>query len=106
MVRDAESSTIACNVGGSVLVSNCSNTTFYITAQQVRIHNSRECNFYLRASSSPIIEQCSAMHFAPLDDDQGQWAQVQDFNWLREQHSPNWDVIAPEARVAMQKPVL
>lgn len=31
-------------------------------------------------------------------DETNKWEDVEDFGWLRAQHSPNWDVIPVESR--------
>lgn len=72
--------------------------------------------FYLTAKSNPIIEHCSQMGFGPFIQDkpvfdydgmQGQaeqaglvlepeknfYSRVLDFNWHKQDKSPNWDVI-------------
>lgn len=84
--------------------------TFMLASHQVRIHAARDCGFYLRLRSNPIIEDCSRLGFAPcpadlpldpeqlaaagLAEDTGLWAEVQDFLWLRSTPSPNWCVPA------------
>ena len=42
-------------------ITRCS---MYASAHQIRIHNCRDCNLYVRTKSSPIIEDCSNMGFA------------------------------------------
>ena len=77
-----------------------------LASQQVRIHSSQHCDFYLRVRSNPIIEHSSRLRFAPLSgaaqeeaeagamlSEQGEaesWRAVQDFGWLRTTPSPNW----------------
>ena len=73
----------------------------------MRIHSTHSSQIYLRVASRPIVEDCSAVSFAPwqpltyegseahlqaaqLDSDTGLWSQVQDFKWLRATPSPNW----------------
>ena len=83
--------------------------SIWLASRQVRIHDSRDCQVYLRTASRPIIEDCSGMAFAPwqalsyegaegqlqaaqLQQDSGLWSQVQDFKWLRATPSPHWCV--------------
>lgn len=34
-----------------------------------------------------------------LDSTQNYWDQVDDFNWLKSEHSPNWKVLPEEERL-------
>ena len=81
-----------------------------LASHQVRVHRTINTQLYLRLHSNPIIEHCTGVSVAPyhpLDypgaedalqranlgaaaEQQGLWAQVQDFGWLRSTPSPNW----------------
>ncbi|KAG8071055.1 hypothetical protein GUJ93_ZPchr0006g45064 [Zizania palustris] len=102
-------------VFGSVLIENVEHCTFVMAAHQIRIHEVRATDFYLRARSRPIIEDCSGVRFAPhalkykgieddlrdagLEEETGNWANVDDFKWLRAVQSPNWCLIPEEERL-------
>ena len=91
---------------GSIYVTQCTNCTFYVGSRQLRIHTSRDVDFYVHANSHPIIEHCSSLRFAPypplppayahalaaagLRSEHNQWDCVDDFDWLKASHSPNW----------------
>lgn len=102
-------------VQGSLLIEDCVDCVIHIASRQIRIHDAHECQFFLHVISNPIIEHSSGVGFAPygitydaLEDQmkcagllvpaQGDgsqqyknlWSNVDDFNWLRQQHSPNW----------------
>ena len=80
----------------------------------MRIHTSTDCEFYLYVKSHPIIEHCDRVHFAPynaeyeernsqfeaakFDLEKNNWDKVEDFNWLKTQQSPHWDMISVEKR--------
>jgi len=99
-------------VAGSVYVTECEDCTFYLGSRQLRMHTSSGVDFYVHTSSHPIIEHCKALRFAPypqlpprldgafaaasLKPEQNQWELVDDFDWLKADHSPNWAVL-PEA---------
>ncbi|KAL6058643.1 hypothetical protein QOT17_014682 [Balamuthia mandrillaris] len=99
---------------GSVLLENCHHCTFSLAAHQLRIHSSTECDFYLLARCSPILESCTKLRFAPynfvyprLTSDlehfsvgRNQWDQPQDFNWPNTTINPNWAIIPEEERLA------
>jgi hypothetical protein len=62
--------------------------------------------------SRPIIEDCSGVRFAPyvlnyegieedlkdsgLEEETGNWANVDDFKWLKAMQSPNWCLVPEE----------
>ena len=77
-----------------------------LATHQMRIHAAHRCRLYLRVRSNPVIEDCTALGVAPyaldllacrpalaaagLAEENGLWAAVQDFLWLRATPSPNW----------------
>lgn len=101
-------------VKGSIYVTQCKDCTFYLGSRQLRIHTSQRVDFYVHASSHPILEHCSALRFAPypplpaalggeapfaavgIAPEHNQWHLVDDFDWLKASHSPNWTEL-PEA---------
>jgi len=73
------------------------------------MHESRGVKVFLSCSSRPIIENCQDIEFAGyppviaekagLSNREGheeeEWLSkemVDDFNWLRKEHSPNWTI--------------
>ncbi|KAI8571723.1 hypothetical protein RHMOL_Rhmol01G0141700 [Rhododendron molle] len=99
-------------VFGSVPIEEVEGCVFVLASHQIRIHHARRSDFYLRVRSRPIIEDCSGMRFAPycwgydgidkdlqesnLDEEIGNWANVDDFRWLKAVQSPNWSIL-PES---------
>lgn len=55
---------------GATFVDYAINSMIFIQSHQIRIHNSKNTQFYLTAKSNPIIEHCTQMGFGPflLDD--------------------------------------
>uniref|UniRef100_A0A0E0CLZ7 C-CAP/cofactor C-like domain-containing protein n=1 Tax=Oryza meridionalis TaxID=40149 RepID=A0A0E0CLZ7_9ORYZ len=102
-------------VFGSVLIEDVERCAFVIAAHQIRIHEATATDFYLRVRSRPIIEDCSGVRFAPhalkyegiredlrdagLEEETGNWANVDDFKWLRAVQSPNWCLVPEEERL-------
>ncbi|CAM1320603.1 TBCC (predicted) [Pycnogonum litorale] len=98
----------------SVFIDDCRNCKFAVPCQQLRVHNSEDCHFYVHVTSGgPIIEDSRLLGFAPfnwsyedidehyassgLRSDVNNWNAVNDFNWLAvDQHSPNWFVLEEE----------
>ena len=79
------------------------------------MHTSTNMDIYLHVTSEPIIEDCTDMRFAsypyqevlPADQlhslfvaaglgpEKNLFDHVKDFNWLRQQQSPNWRLLEP-----------
>jgi hypothetical protein len=69
------------------------------------MHDSRDTHVYLSCSSRPIIENATNIAFTEYPNVIGktigvavhseEWLDkelVEDFNWLRKEHSPNWRI--------------
>lgn len=100
---------------GSIHIEEVEGCLFMLSSHQIRIHHARKTDFYLRVRSRPIIEDCSGVRFAPyslsydgiekdlkdsnLDEETGNWANVDDFKWLRAVHSPNWSILPESERI-------
>ncbi|KAG0225537.1 hypothetical protein BGW41_004676 [Actinomortierella wolfii] len=101
-------------VSGSILLYDCQDCTLVGACHQSRMHTSSNMTIYLHVTSEPIIEDCTDMRFAPygnilpdeqldqlfqranLDRSRNFYDRVKDFNWLRQQQSPNWRLLSPE----------
>ncbi|XP_051117994.1 tubulin-folding cofactor C [Andrographis paniculata] len=104
-------------VMGSVLIEGAQGCVFIIASHQIRIHNAKDCDFYLRVRSRPIIEDSNGIRFAPfclryegiekdlgeacLVEETGDWSNVDDFRWLRAVQSPNWSILPEDHRIRM-----
>jgi tubulin-specific chaperone C len=82
--------------------------TLMLASSQVRIHKAHRSTIYIRVRSNPVIEESTALRFAPfafsypgsdaalkecgLHPDSGQWQKVGDFDCLGAATSPNWCV--------------
>lgn len=115
-INKLRSCTILCGpVSGSIFIRECTNCTFVVACQQLRIHTTTNTNFYIHVTSRAIIEDCSGVLFAPynwaypdlkkhyemsgLDIERNSWNDIDDFNWLaNDKHSPNWDLISEKDR--------
>ncbi|KAF9360930.1 hypothetical protein BGX34_007408 [Mortierella sp. NVP85] len=103
-------------VSGSILLHDCEGCTLIGACHQSRMHTSTNMDIYLHVTSEPIIEDCTDMRFAPypyndilptdqlgqlfsasnLNPDVNYYDRVKDFNWLRQQKSPNWRLLEPQ----------
>jgi hypothetical protein len=99
----------------SILIDQCQQCEFALACQQLRIHTSNECDFYVHITAQPIIEDCHNLRFAPynveykLKDEhikqsgllwiKDHWNDVRDFNHMIVGiPSPNWQIIEEEER--------
>jgi hypothetical protein len=86
------------NVEGPVYMDHVEHSTLIINCHQFRIHQSHNVNALVSCTSKrPIIENCSDMRFSQypisLQSDgisSCEWTAVDDFNWIRKEHSTNW----------------
>ncbi|KAL7286484.1 hypothetical protein TKK_0019221 [Trichogramma kaykai] len=100
----------------SLFVDDCRDCNFAFACQQLRLHNSKNCNIYLHVTSRAIIEDCTDIKVAPynwtykdqishyklagLDPNINNWDCIDDFNWLsKEKSSPNWSILESDLRV-------
>ena len=96
---------LGCICGGTH-ITNCINSNIYLITHQLRIHQTTKSNFYVLINSNPIIEHSQENIFHPLkikyedleqnikisgvDINNNKWDQVQDFQWLKKDKSPNF----------------
>jgi len=70
------------------------------------MHDSRNTKVFLSCSSRPIIENSQGIEFAGIPgairdllgtgEQREEWLakeMIEDFNWLRRDHSPNWRIV-------------
>ncbi|PQE14494.1 tubulin binding cofactor c protein [Rutstroemia sp. NJR-2017a BBW] len=98
---------LAGHVDGPAHITGVENSIIVVASRQVRMHECKNVDIYLHCASRPIIEDCSNIRFAPAPEShtipgnsvQNQWDQVDDFKWLKAEHSPNWSVLPEEERL-------
>ncbi|KAG0210574.1 hypothetical protein BGX28_009210 [Mortierella sp. GBA30] len=115
-------------VSGSILLHDCQDCIIVGACHQSRMHTSSNLDIYLHVTSEPIIEDCTYLRFAPypyhevlpaeeqlhrlfqvaqLDPEKNFYDRVKDFNWLKQQQSPNWRLLdAQEIRSGIAQSVL
>ncbi|CAN6484003.1 unnamed protein product [Victoria cruziana] len=102
-------------VMGSILIEDVEGCLFVVAAHQIRIHEAKRTDFYVRVRSKPIIEFCNEVRFAPyafsydgieanlkdagIGEETENWKNVDDFRWLRATPSPNWSVVPEGERI-------
>lgn len=104
-------------IAGSVHMEHAVNCNITLCSRQIRLHDSTHTHFYCFVNSHPIIERCHSVHFAPynlqyplyeqhfqqskLNATVNMWSAVNDFNWLKQQQSPNWSILEEAQRKAV-----
>uniref|UniRef100_A0A1A9UL44 C-CAP/cofactor C-like domain-containing protein n=1 Tax=Glossina austeni TaxID=7395 RepID=A0A1A9UL44_GLOAU len=97
-------------IARSLFAEHCIECTLCVGCQQLRLHSSMKCRVYLHVTSRAIIEDCREIEMAPYNNDyvgieedfqaaglsqeQNNYADVADFNWLSSDiSSPNWRLL-------------
>lgn len=116
---------IAGQVAGAAHITGVEDSIIVVASRQVRMHDCKNVDIYLHCASRPIIEDCSNVRFSPIPECHvsysnrleylnrltilqkvvgvepvaNQWDQVDDFKWLKAEHSPNWSILPEEQRL-------
>ena len=95
-------------ISGSIFLESCNGSTYHVTCQQARIHTTHSATFHIHVTSKAIIEDCKELRFGKREQfyegyeddlveaglcDTNNWDDVDDFNWLSKDPSPNWRTI-------------
>ena len=95
------------SISGGTHITCCTESKIYLMTHQLRIHQTTKTHFYVLINSNPIIEYSKENIFHPLkikydeyennlkisgiNASNNKWDQVQDFQWLKKDKSPNFD---------------
>ena len=95
------------SVSGGCHINNIEDSNIYVACHQLRIHSTKNTKFYVLINSNPIIEKSNNIIFHPLkisyslfsknitdaniNVNNNMWNQVQDFQWLKKEKSPNFE---------------
>ncbi|TVY84767.1 Tubulin-folding cofactor C, partial [Lachnellula suecica] len=99
---------IAGHVAGAAHITGVEDSILVVASRQVRMHDCKNVDVYLHCASRPIIEDCNNVRFCPIPKCHeivgeapiaNQWDQVDDFKWLKAEHSPNWSILSEELRL-------
>ncbi|KAI9892653.1 MAG: hypothetical protein M1814_001347 [Vezdaea aestivalis] len=89
-------------VSGAAHISRARNCTFFVDCHQFRLHECEDIIVYLQCEAKPIIESVKGLQVTPLRLDyngENHYKEVDDFNWLKDEPSPNWKVLGQYDRV-------
>ncbi|OJJ79724.1 putative tubulin-specific chaperone c [Aspergillus glaucus CBS 516.65] len=109
-VNDVKESLLVCGqIDGPAHITGVEHSVIVVSCRQFRMHDCRNVDVYLSSTSNPIIEGCSNVRFGrtprayALDHDrpdyEDRWSQVEDFEWIKPEASPNWSLLGPEDAV-------
>ena len=96
------------SVSGGTHITSCNESKIYLMTHQLRIHQTNKTHFYVLINSNPIIENSKENTFHPLkikydeyknnlkisglNENNNKWSEVQDFQWLKKDKSPNFEI--------------
>lgn len=96
------------SISGGTHITNCKESNFYLMTHQLRVHQTTKTHFFVLINSNPIIENSKENIFHPLkikykeyennlkisglNEENNKWNLVQDFQWLKKDKSPNFDI--------------
>ncbi|KAH0361442.1 TBCC-domain-containing protein, partial [Aureobasidium melanogenum] len=108
-LKNIQDSLIVCgHVDGSVHITGVKDSVLVMATRQFRMHESKNVKVYMLCKSRPIIEDCEGIEFAEMPDCyatekdkdvKNLYDQVDDFKWLKAEHSPNWSVLDTDKRI-------
>ncbi|KAI8883171.1 TBCC-domain-containing protein [Backusella circina FSU 941] len=86
------------HIQGSVLMYGLGSSIMAIGCHQLRMHDAHHVDILLHVTSKPIIEDSNHVCFGSYSiseevDAVNYYDQVEDFNWLKKQASPNWSLM-------------
>ncbi|KAI8074602.1 tubulin binding cofactor C-domain-containing protein [Gongronella butleri] len=89
---------------GSVLIYGLEQSTIILDCHQFRMHDAHDVALWLHVGSHPIMEDSKevAVGANPFVNSPGNCVlKMEDFNWLKQQASPNWFRADPERQQAV-----
>ncbi|CDS13176.1 hypothetical protein LRAMOSA05354 [Lichtheimia ramosa] len=97
-VEDLKECLVVCGmIQGSVLIYGISSSVVAVGCHQFRMHNAQGVDVIYNVSSRPIIEDSSNIRVTEYSaisvETRNYFDNVDDFNWLKKQASPNWKVM-------------
>ncbi|EIE89581.1 hypothetical protein G6F55_012306 [Rhizopus delemar] len=96
-IKNIEDCVIFCgSIDGSVLIYGITNSILVVDCHQLRIHDARNLEILMHVTSRPIIEDSTGISTGKLSSDNNSinyYDQIEDFNWLKKQASPNWKIM-------------
>ncbi|KAK4521703.1 phosphopyruvate hydratase [Mucor velutinosus] len=96
-IKNIENSVVYCGkIEGSVLMYGLTNSVLFAGCHQFRMHEAHNVDMMLHVASRPIIENShniQVCEWSSTNTSTNYFDQIEDFNWLKKQASPNWKVM-------------
>ncbi|KAI9305557.1 tubulin binding cofactor C-domain-containing protein, partial [Cunninghamella echinulata] len=106
-IKDVKNCIIVCGiVKGSVLIYGLENSIITVDCHQFRMHDACNVEVLLNVSSRPIMEDSSRISIGDLVNNKpsnNYFDQMEDFNWLKQQASPNWTLMKNDRKEQLIK---
>lgn len=94
---------------GAVHLTGLSHCSVTVCCHQLRLHECTDLKLFTRVGNRAIMEDCKGVTVGPysmvypgldgdlerakMGEENGLWRKPQDFSWLRQTPSPNWDLV-------------
>ncbi|CAO0793744.1 unnamed protein product [Mucor circinelloides] len=97
-IKNIENCVVYCGkIEGSVLMYGLKNSVLFAACHQFRMHEAHNVDMMLHVTSRPIIEDSNNIQVCEWSTinqtSTNYFNQIEDFNWLKKQASPNWKVM-------------
>lgn len=96
-IKNIENSVVYCGkIEGSVLMYGLKNSVLFAGCHQFRMHEAHNVDMMLHVTSRPIIEDSNNIQVCEwntINTSTNYFDQIEDFDWLKKQASPNWKVM-------------
>ncbi|KAI8636586.1 tubulin binding cofactor C-domain-containing protein [Parasitella parasitica] len=96
-IKNVEHCVIYCGkIEGSVLIYGLTNSALVAACHQFRMHEAHSVDLMLNVTSRPIIEDSDNIQvceWSMVSTSTNYFDQIEDFNWLKKQASPNWKLM-------------
>ncbi|CAO3610244.1 unnamed protein product [Cunninghamella blakesleeana] len=106
-IKEVKRCIIICGkVKGSVLIYGLKDSIISIDCHQFRMHNATNVEVLLNVSSKPIMEDSTKIFIGDLANNKtstNYYDQIEDFNWLKQQASPNWTIMKNDRKEQLIK---
>ncbi|KAI9365028.1 tubulin binding cofactor C-domain-containing protein [Pilaira anomala] len=105
-IKNVDSCVIYCgSIEGSVLMYGLTNSVLIVGCHQLRMHDAHNVDMLLHVTSRPIIEDSNQIQVGRFDasDAVNYFNQIEDFNWLKKQASPNWKIMEQDRHSVLEK---
>ncbi|KAI8335941.1 tubulin binding cofactor C-domain-containing protein [Chlamydoabsidia padenii] len=97
-IKQIKDCVIVCGtVQGSILIYGLEHSILTVNCHQFRMHDAKNVDVLMCVSSRPIMEDSNGIRVGNTQDQKSSvnnyFSQMDDFNWLKQQASPNWTLM-------------